>query len=172
MRVRRSAIGSCMLIVSSSPARLRQAGDVAAHRGLAQLHARQPELAVHAARAARDRAAVALADRIRIPRQRLQLRLRGSPLLRARLGLADRFLQCGAPGRVLLHDLGATLLAFDHVGLGHGRAYLVTLSRNGKLKASRSARPCLSSRAVVVIVMSMPRTASMASYWISGKMIC
>ena len=39
-------------------------------------------------------------------------------------------------------------------------------------KACSSARPCLSSLAVVVMVISMPRSWSMVSYWISGKMIC
>jgi hypothetical protein len=43
---------------------------------------------------------------------------------------------------------------------------------NGKLNASSSARPRLSSPAEVVIVMSMPRTWSIWSYAISGKMIC
>src|SRR5271155_5941184 len=68
IRVRRSAIGSVMLIVRASPARLRQARNLAAIRGLAQLGARQPELAVHAARTAGDGAAIALPRNGRIPR--------------------------------------------------------------------------------------------------------
>ena len=43
---------------------------------------------------------------------------------------------------------------------------------NGKLNASSNALPDLSSPAVVVIVMSMPRSWSIWSYAISGKMIC
>ena len=49
---------------------------------------------------------------------------------------------------------------------------MVPYLRNGKLKASSRALPCLLSFAVVVIVMSMPRSWSIWSYWISGKMIC
>src|SRR5262245_28335095 len=81
MRVSRSAMGSVMLTWLPSPARLAQPGNVAAIGLLAQLGARQAELAVDTARAARDRAAVALANRVGIARQRLQLRLRGETLL-------------------------------------------------------------------------------------------
>src|SRR6185312_5181503 len=42
--------------------------------------------------------------------------------------------------RVLLHDLGATLLALDHVCLRHSRLDSCYF-RKGKLKASSSARP-------------------------------
>src|ERR1700684_3974425 len=83
-------------------------------------------------------------------------------------GAANQLLQLRALGRVLLRDSRPPMLAHDHVGLGHSVSYL----RNGKLKASSNARPCLLSRAVVVIVISMPRTWSTVSYWISGKMIC
>src|ERR1700728_2028822 len=88
MRVRRSAIGSVMLIVRASPARLRKARDFPAVRGFAQLRARQAELAIHPARAAGDRAAIALTMRARIARLTLQLRLGGIAFLRARLGIA------------------------------------------------------------------------------------
>src|SRR5271154_5521594 len=74
MRVRRSAIGSVMLIVRASPARLRKAGNLAAVRGLTQLGACQAELAVHPARASRDGTAVALARGAGIARLALQLR--------------------------------------------------------------------------------------------------
>src|SRR5271163_4611241 len=81
MRVRRSAIGSVMLIVRASPARLRQARNLAATGGLAQLGARQPELAVHPARTAGNGAAVALPRCPSVTRLLLQLRLsRFSPL--------------------------------------------------------------------------------------------
>src|ERR1700693_245894 len=51
------------------------------------------------------------------------------------------FGELGAPGGVFFRYLEAALLAHDHVGFGHCVPYL----RNGKLKASSSARPCLSS---------------------------
>src|ERR1044072_9427536 len=82
MRVRRSAIGSVMLIRRASPARLGHARDLAAIDDLADLHARQAELAVHATGTARDRATLAPARRTRITRLLLQLRLRGEFLLR------------------------------------------------------------------------------------------
>src|SRR5580658_8553291 len=81
IRVRRSAIGSVMLMVRASPARLGKARNLPAVRRLAQLRAREAELAVHAARAARDRAAVALAGLAGIARLLLQLHLRGCALL-------------------------------------------------------------------------------------------
>src|ERR1700689_2332168 len=93
IRVRRSAIGSVMLIVRASPARLRQARDLAAVGGLAQLGARQTELAVHAARTAGDGAAIALPRSGRIPRLLLQLGLRRLPCLRSGLRGADQLLE-------------------------------------------------------------------------------
>src|ERR1700689_1136386 len=89
MRVRRSAIGSVMLIVRASPARLRKARDFPAARGFAQFGARQAELAIHPARAAGDRAAIPLTMCARIARLALQLRLSGVAFLRARFGIAD-----------------------------------------------------------------------------------
>src|SRR4051812_15214307 len=73
MRVSMSAMGSLMLIVRLLPARLDHAGDLAAHRDLADLVAREAELAEGAARPARHGAAVAQANRGRIAGQRLQL---------------------------------------------------------------------------------------------------
>src|SRR5580692_11116016 len=154
MRVRRSAIGSVMLIVRASPARLGKAGDLAAARGLAQLRARQAELAVHAPRASRDGAAIALPHGARIARLLLQLDLRGRALFSARLRTADQLLEFSAPGGVFLRHLQASFLAHEHVRFRHG---LLPYLRNGKLKASSSARPCLSSTAEVEMVMSIPR---------------
>src|SRR6187399_1323718 len=76
MRVSMSAMGSLMLIVRLLPARLDHAGDLAAHRDLADLVAREAELAERAARAAGDGAAIAQAHGRRIARQGLQLRAR------------------------------------------------------------------------------------------------
>src|SRR5215472_9691378 len=119
MRVRRSAMGSVMLMRPPSPARLREARNLAAHRDLADLLTREAELAVHAARAARDIAAVAQARGARVPRHRLQPRLGSRALLRRRLGITDRFLELRAPQSVPLHDPRASLLALDHVRLRH-----------------------------------------------------
>ena len=44
--------------------------------------------------------------------------------------------------------------------------------RNGKLNAINNARASASVFAVVVMVMSIPRIASILSYSISGKIIC
>src|SRR6185312_9316109 len=93
MRVRRSAIGSVMLMRRSSPARLGDARDFAAVHDLADLHARESELAVHAAGAARDRAAVALARRARIAGHRLQFRLRGGACLGRGARAADQLFE-------------------------------------------------------------------------------
>src|SRR4029079_2327976 len=93
MRVRRSAIGSVMLMRRSSPARLGDARNLAAIDDLADLHARQPELAVHAARAARDRAALALPRRARVAGHRLQFRLRGGACLGRGARAADQLFQ-------------------------------------------------------------------------------
>src|SRR5258707_204003 len=120
MRVRRSAIGSVMLIVRASPTRLGQARDLAAARGFAQFGARQAEFAVHAARAAGNRAAIALTALGGVARLLLQLRSRVYAFFRSGLRVADQLFQRGAPGRVFLRDLQALLFAHEHVGLGHG----------------------------------------------------
>src|SRR5258706_14554056 len=75
MRVSRSAMGSLMLIFVSPaglPAGLDHPRDVAGEGHLADLGARQTELLERAARAARDRAAVALAGRVGVARELLQ----------------------------------------------------------------------------------------------------
>src|SRR5512138_2176192 len=74
IRVNMSATGSLMLIFFGLrlPARLREAGDLAAHREFAQLVATQTELAEHPARAAGDGAPVALARRAGVARQLLE----------------------------------------------------------------------------------------------------
>src|SRR6187549_1819523 len=76
IRVSMSAMGSLMLIWGLLPARLDHAGDLAAHRDLADLVAREAELAERAARAARHGAAVAKPHGRGVARQRLQLRAR------------------------------------------------------------------------------------------------
>src|SRR5678809_1121206 len=77
MRVSMSAIGSCMLMTSPLPSLLPtcldDAGHLAAQRQVAQLVAAQAELAIHAARAPGEGAAVAQAHRRGVARQLLQL---------------------------------------------------------------------------------------------------
>src|SRR6185312_3578172 len=121
MRVSRSAIGSVMLIRRPSPARLRQARNLAAVGDLPDLHARQAELAVHAPRAAGNGAALALARRARVPGHGLQLHLRCCAVVGGSPRAADQLFQLCTLRRVLLRDLGATLLALDHVRLRHSR---------------------------------------------------
>src|SRR5207244_1909476 len=73
MRVSMSAMGSLMLIFWLLPARLDHSGNLAAHRDLADLVARQAELAERAARPAGHGAAIAQAHGRGVARQRLQL---------------------------------------------------------------------------------------------------
>src|ERR1700693_4239302 len=154
IRVRRSAIGSVMLIVRASPARLRQARDLTAIGRFPQLGARQAELAIHAARTSGNRAAVTLPRRARVARLLLYFHLRGGALFRSGLRVADQLFELGASLSVFTRYFEAALLAHEHVRLGHG---LLPYLRNGKLKASNNARPCLSSRADVEMVISIPR---------------
>src|SRR5688572_26540030 len=169
MRVSMSAMGSLMLMISLLPARLDHAGDLAAHRDLADLVACEPELAERAAGTARDRAAVAQAHGRGVAGQRLQLRARGVHRLLGRLGVADDREQLFAALGVLLHHGFALRLAVDDGKLGHYAALSVL---NGNLKAARRARASSSDFAVVVMEMFIPRSASILSYSISGKMIC
>src|ERR1043165_6930292 len=91
MRVSMSAMGSLMLISCLLPARLDHSGDLAAHGDLADLVARQAELAERAARAAGHGAAIAQAHRRGVARKRLQLRARFVTRVVGRLRvLADR----------------------------------------------------------------------------------
>src|SRR4029077_19789204 len=89
MRVNRSAMGSVMLMRRPSPARLGETGNLTTTGDLADLHPREAELAVHAARDPGKGAAVALPRRTGIARLRLQLHLRGHALFGGALGAAD-----------------------------------------------------------------------------------
>src|SRR5438067_532585 len=60
-------------------------------------------------------------------------------------------------------ELGFALLLLDERLLGHGRYVLSPARRNGKLKASNRAFPSAFVRAVVTIVMFIPRTVSTLS---------
>src|SRR5688500_17879628 len=125
MRVRRSAMGSVMLIwlvlqwFQLLPAGLAEARNIAAHGCFAQLGTAQTELSIVTARAARDCAALALPALARVARQRLQRGDCGLALRRRARRLANRFLQLRAPGCIAFHQLGALVLAIDHRCLGH-----------------------------------------------------
>src|SRR5580658_10207886 len=105
MRVRRSAIGSVMLIVRASPARLGKARNLSAARGLAELRPCQAEFAVYPARAPGDRAPIALPHGARIARLLLDLGLRGHALFRPGFRVADQLLEFSASGGVFLRHL-------------------------------------------------------------------
>src|SRR5689334_11610979 len=137
MRVSMSAMGSLMLIVWLLPARLDHAGDLAAHRDLADLVAREAELAERATRPAGDRAAVAQPHGGGVARHGLQL---GAGLVAGVVGclrVTDDRLQLLAALGILLHERFAFRLAVDDGKLGHYAALSVL---NGNLKAARSAR--------------------------------
>ncbi len=68
-----------------------------------------------------------------------------------------------------LHGGAALRLAVDDGKLGHYAALSVL---NGNRNAARSALASSSDFAVVVMEMFKPRSASILSYSISGKMIC
>src|SRR5438034_11573863 len=89
MRVSMSAMGSLMLMSSLLPAGLDHAGDLPAHRDLADLVAREAELAERAARAAGHGAAVAQAHRRRVAGHRLDLGACLVPGVVGRLGVWD-----------------------------------------------------------------------------------
>src|ERR1700686_1260902 len=93
MRVRRSAMGSVMLIVRASPAGLRQARNFPTIGRFAQLRARQSKLAVDAARTTGDGTTIALPAWCCIARLLLQFHLRGSALFRPRLRIADQLFE-------------------------------------------------------------------------------
>src|SRR5215475_14050016 len=119
-----SEIGSVMLMChltcqSWLPARLHDAGDLPAHRDLAQLVAPQPEFAEYAARTPGQRAAVAQPRRARVTRQSFQLAARSGTVLVRDLGVVHDREQLGALLRVLLHDQAPLLVAVDDCGFGH-----------------------------------------------------
>src|SRR5688572_1226062 len=125
MRVSMSEIGSLMLMQFSPayrrlPARLDDARDLAAHGDLAQLVAREAELAKSAARTSRQGTAVPHPDRRRIARQLLQLEPRLIALFLTDFGIVRDREQLGALGRVFRHRLAALLVPVDQCQLCHG----------------------------------------------------
>src|SRR5687768_4346627 len=159
MRVSMSAMGSLMLIVAPLPACLDDAGHLALEREVAQLVAPQAELAVHAARPAGERAAVAQPHRGRVARQLLQLGARFLARLVGGALVVDDLEQGGAPGLELLDRPAALLIAELECELCHG----VSQCLNGKRNAASRARASSSVFALVVIAMFMPRSVSILS---------
>src|SRR6185369_4019615 len=155
---------------SPLPAGLDHAGDFAPHRDLAQFVAAEAELAVDAARAAGQLAAVAQPGRAGVARQLLQLVPRIETHVLGQLEVVDDRNKLGALFGVLLHHLAALQIAVDDSRFSHGVLGLQFL--NGNLNAASSAFASASVFAVVAIVIFMPRSASILSYSISGKMIC
>src|SRR5690606_5308887 len=107
----------------------------------------------------------------------LQLDLSSPFVFIAGLGIGDDGFQRSALGSVFRNSARAFVFARNHRGLGHGLpSALCSLLQfqflNGKLNALSKARPWSSLVAVVVMVMSIPRSASTLSYSISGKIIC
>src|SRR5689334_399337 len=149
MRVRRSAIGSVMLIRRASPARLGYARNLAAVHDLADLHAREAELAVHATGTTRDRTTLAPTRGARIARLLLQLRLRGEFMFLGAAQAADDFLQLRTLRRVLLHDLRATLLTLDHARLSH--TVCISCCTSGNLFPEREVES-FEQRATLLVV--------------------
>src|ERR1700732_2023510 len=145
MRVSISAIGSVMLMYHlnsvatslprywalpytlrwrnerSLPAGLDHAGNFAAHRDLAQLVAPQAELAVDAARATGQPAAVAKPRRTRVARQLLQLVPGSKAILVGKPQVGDRRLQLGALLGILFHRHATLQISVDDSLFRHGR---------------------------------------------------
>src|SRR5258706_11849208 len=105
---------SCLL-----PARLDHPGDLAAHRDLADLVAREAELAERATRAARDGATVAKPHGRSVARQRLQLGARFFLRLVRGLGVLDDGEKLFPLLRELLDGRAALRVAVDDGKLGH-----------------------------------------------------
>src|SRR5216684_537237 len=120
MRAIRSPSGSFRAIVrSSSPARFDETGDDAPGAELSQGDAAHPELAIEAARAPGDLAAVANARARGVARQLRQLERRREPLLgRQRLVARDR-LEPGSPAGEFLRQLAPPVVLFDRALLRH-----------------------------------------------------
>src|SRR5689334_22186202 len=112
MRVSISPNGSVIdMSVSSLPARLDHAGDLAGRGEFAQGNARKLELAIGAARPSGERAAIAYARRRGVARQLGELELRGETLLLGGVAVAGYGLQAGAlAGQLLRHPLAARIL--------------------------------------------------------------
>src|SRR5690242_19209480 len=163
--------------VRSSPARLGQARNQALETQVPDLDPVEAELAIDATRTSGGGAAVAHAGRVSVARNLGQLEARDQTLaLVARLVVRDR-LEARVLRRILLHKLLAPLVLVDGTQFRHGlklswAAYAACFSSawvsdsgagNGKPNRRSSSRASSSVFAVVVTMMSIPRTFSILS---------
>src|SRR5262249_46363802 len=83
--------------------------------------------------------ALALARRTRVPRLRLQLRLRGHTLLRRSLRTSDQLFELRTLVGVLFNGFGTALLALNHARLRHKPGILLLPEREVESLEQRSA---------------------------------
>src|SRR5690606_21901097 len=126
-------------------------------------------LTVNTVRTPSQLATVTVTNGTGITRQALQLQLRLPLVFIACIDVADDRFQASTLLSVLGDQLFALQLAINHALLSHLPALYL---RKGKLNARSNAAPSSFERAVVVMVISIPRILSTLSYSISGKMIC
>src|SRR6516225_1591923 len=166
MRVSKSPSGSFMP-TPPSPARLDHSGDAALACQFAQHVAAHLELAVVAARAAGQLAAVAHPRGRRIARQLGELQLRRKAHLRRLRQIAGDLFQLLALRHVARNQLAAPVVLVDRTLLGHaflqgrfGAGGCGRYPRNGKLKPRSKARASSSLAAVVHTITSMPQISA------------
>src|SRR5690554_6443845 len=174
IRVNISARVSCMLMLlslrySCLPAGLNQTWHITAHRCFTQFITTQTELAINAVRTTGDTATVTLTNTGRVAWKFLQLNLCVPLRFRLRIRILHNCAQGVTLSTILFYQFGALLFPFYHGSLGHES---LPQPFSGKLKARNSARASSSVLAVVVTVISMPRSLSTLSYTISGNTIC
>src|SRR6266567_1185099 len=161
MRVSISPSGSLIdMACLPSPARFGHAGDLPGRGQLAHRDARQPELAVIAARPAGQGAAVAQPGLRAVARHLGQLQLRLEAVFRRRIAVAGDRLEAHPARCQLLGQLGAAGVFLDRAFLGHGSIRNSAEGQlvNGMSKALSSALASASVFAVVTMTTSIPRT--------------
>src|SRR5262245_37564253 len=119
MRVSISPSGSFIFVSSSLPARLHHARNLALARQLAQHVSAHAQLAVIAARATRQLAAVAHAGGGGVARQLRELQPGRKALLDRLAAIVGQRLELLALGRILPHQLLAPVVLVDRTLLGH-----------------------------------------------------
>src|SRR5215469_3942740 len=169
MRAIISPSGSFIPIAPPSlPARLDQARDQPLGAEIPKRDARQPVLAVVAARPTGHLATIANAGRRRVARQLRELQGRRESLLHRPGLVASNGPEPSAPAGILLAQLAPPIVLLDRTLLCHQCLLAVRRCgcahcRNGKLNALSSARASLSVFALVHTVMSIPQTSATLS---------